>query len=104
MNPKQIEVSCPCCGVQLTIDVLTAAVLRSTKPAQLDETGKAVLDEGRWDDAHTKVKGRHTEAQDIFDAALTKERNRARDLDDLFDKARKKARREPPEGEKPPEA
>ena len=101
MNPKQIEVSCPCCAMRLTIDVLTSTVLRSASPAERDETGKTVLDEGRWDRANTKVKDRNERGQDVFDAALTKEKSREKDLDELFDKARKKAKRGP-DGEKPP--
>ena len=97
MNPKQIEVSCPGCSLHVTIDVLTATVLRTARPAERDETGKTVLDEGRWDEARTKVKERTNRGEDVFDASLTKEKNREKDLDDLFDKARKKVRREPPE-------
>ena len=99
MNPKQIEVPCPGCGLRLTIDVLTATVLRTARPAEKDETGKTVLDEGRWDEARSKVQDRTSRGQDVFDASLTKEKNREKDLDDLFDKARKKARREPPDDE-----
>jgi hypothetical protein len=101
MNPKQIEVSCPCCATRLTIDVLTSRVLRSASPAERDETGKIVLDENRWDRANTKVKDRGERGQDVFDAALSKEKSREKDLDELFDKARKKAKREP-DGGKPP--
>ncbi len=101
MNPKQIEVPCPGCGLTLTIDVLTATVLRTARPTEKDETGKTVLDEGRWDEARSKVRDRTSHGQDVFDASLTKEKNRAKDLDDLFDKARKKVRPPPPADDEP---
>ncbi len=92
MSAKQIDVSCPCCNTRLTIDVLTRTILRHAPPEQLDETGKAVLDEGRWDEAADRVSGRAGASLDKFDSALGKERSREKDLDDLFDKARRKAR------------
>lgn len=97
MNPKQIDVTCPCCNTRLTVDVLTRTILRHAPPGQVDETGKAVLDEGRWDAAAEKVKGRRSDGQDKFDSALDKERSRTRDLDELFDRAKKKALEEPDE-------
>ena len=101
MNPKQIEVACPCCATRLTIDVLTSTILRTARPAERDETGKTILDPGRWDQANAKIKGRDATGQDVFDAALTKEKGRDKHLDELFDKARKKAKR-PPDGEDEP--
>ncbi len=95
METKQIDVSCPCCNTRLTVDVLTRTVLRHAPPEQLDETGKPVLDENRWDSANQKVAGRKQDATDKFDAALGKERSREQDLDDLFEKAKKKANRKP---------
>lgn len=98
METKQIDVECPCCNSRLTIDVLTRTILKHAPPGQVDETGKQVLDEGRWDAANEKVAGRRSDALDKFDAALGKERSRERDLDDLFEQAKRKAKREP-EGE-----
>ena len=92
MTQKQIELACPCCGTILTVDVLTAKVLRSASPREVDETGKAVLDEGRWDAAAARVAGRRGR-EDVLDAALEKERSRSSDLDELFDKAREKLSR-----------
>jgi len=77
----------------LTVDVLTAKVLRHARPRDTDETGKPVLDHGRWDAAADHVKGRAQGGLDGFDSALDKERNRPEDLDDLFDKAKEKAKR-----------
>ena len=91
MSTKQIDVSCPCCNTRLTIDVLTKAILRHAPPEQLDETGKAILDEGRWDEATGRVSDRKSASLDKFENALGKERSREKDLEDLFDKARRKA-------------
>lgn len=95
MDQKQIDVQCPCCSTRLTIDVLTRTILRHAQPEQIDETGKAVLDESRWDSANERVAGRKDAAQDKFDAALGKEQSREGDLDDLFEKAKRKAQRKP---------
>ncbi len=94
METKQIDVACPCCNTRLTIDVLTRTILRHAPPEQQDDTGKPILDEGRWDDANKRVGGRREAAQDKFDSALGKEQSRERDLDDLFEKAKRKARGE----------
>ena len=93
MTEKEIEVRCPCCEATLVIDVRTRAVLKHAPKARLDETGKPILDPGRWDAARTKVQDRTGRATDSFDAALAKEQSRKRDLDDLFDKAKKKVDR-----------
>jgi len=93
METKQIEITCPCCSTRLAIDVRTATVLRAAGPQEVDETGKAVLDESRWDSAAQRVAGRTEAGRGEFDAAVEKERVRERDLDDLFEKAREKLRR-----------
>ncbi len=92
MNPKQIDVTCPCCSTVLTVDVLTRTILRSAKSQEIDETGKPVLDEGRWEQARETVSGREGAGKDAFDAALSLEQNREEDLDVLFEKVKKKAR------------
>lgn len=88
---KQIEVECPCCSHLLTVDVLTGKVLRTVRPAERSETGKVVLDEGRWDEAEGRVQERREGARDRMEEALSKERRREEDLNDLFDKARQRA-------------
>ncbi len=90
MGTKQIDVVCPCCNTRLTVDVLTHKILRHATPAQIDETGKAVLDPHRWDSANKKVAGRGAASADKFDSALGQEKTRSGDLDDLFDKAKRK--------------
>ena len=75
---------------QLTIDVLTAKVLRTAEPREVDETGKIVLDEGRWDVAKDRVSDRKQSADDKLDSALGKEQTREKDMEDLFDKAKEK--------------
>ena len=91
MESKQIEVSCPCCDTILLIDVLTRSVLRQSRPAQLDETGKVVLDESRWDEARGRVQERSLGKEERFESALSKEQGREADLQDLFEKAKRKA-------------
>lgn len=95
MSAKQVEVQCPCCSTILVVDVRTQQVLRHADPRKLDETGKPVLDEGRWDTANERVGERKQVGLDRFDDALGRERSRADDLDTLFDKAKKKAARPP---------
>ena len=93
MSEKEIEVRCPCCEATLVVDVRTRTVLKHAPKASLDETGKPVLDPGRWDSATRRVQERTGKATDAFDQALAKEQGRKRDLDDLFDAAKKKATR-----------
>ena len=93
MSDKEIEVRCPCCEATLVVDVRTRMVLRHAPKAQLDETGKPILDPARWDQAKSRVKERTGKATDAFDSALAKEHSRPRDLDALFEQAKKKAHR-----------
>lgn len=90
MESKQIEVDCPCCRTRLVVDVLTRTVLRADAPGQVDETGKAQLDPGRWEAAGERVAGRRLSAEDKLGAALDRERGKEDRLDDLFDKAKDK--------------
>ncbi len=98
METKQIDVACPCCRSHLSIDVRTRKVLRWAPEGELDETGKPVLKEERWDDALGRVSGREKSATDKFDQALSKEKSRPKDLDDLFRKAQEKTREDDEEG------
>ena len=98
MEKKQIEVDCPCCATKLTIDVLTRSVVRAHAPAELDETGRPRLDEGRWDRAEGRVAERSGGAQDKLESALEAERTKEARFDDLFEKARKKVERRGEEG------
>ena len=69
------------------MDVRTQKVLKHSPEAQISDTGKAVLDEGRWDTANERVQDRGVRGDDVFDSALEKEKRREKDLDDLFKKA-----------------
>lgn len=99
MQPKQIDVTCPCCGTVLTVDVLTAKVLRRAKPAEGPGGGK--LDPSRWDEASERVRGRGGAAEEALEEALRREREKKRRLDELFEQANEKVRR-PDEGEEGP--
>ncbi len=90
MQPKQIDVICPCCRTVLTVDVLTAKVLRRATPS--DGPGGAKLDPSRWDEAAERVKGRGSAAEDALEEALRREREKTRRLEELFDQASEKAR------------
>ncbi|MCA8980591.1 MAG: hypothetical protein H6831_13760 [Planctomycetes bacterium] len=92
METKEIEVDCPCCDTRLVIDVRTRTVLKHAPRTQLDETGRAKLDEGRWDQAIQRTSGRVDEATSKLNQALEDERAKESRLDDLFDKANKKLR------------
>lgn len=92
---KEIKVDCPCCEAKLVIDVRTSTVIRHALPDRVDEFGKPLQDQGRWDAAVDKVarSRSRTGGEDAFDSALRKEQSRSRDLDDLFDRARSKVDR-----------
>lgn len=94
METKQIEVQCPCCETRLTIDVRTRTVLKHAPPEQLDEMGKLIVDESRWDQAIDRAHGRADGAKDKLNKALDDEKAKESRLDDLFDRANKKLRGE----------
>jgi len=95
METKQIEVACPCCSTHLTIDVLTRTIFRAVSPRDLDDTGKPVLDESRWDTASDLIEERGLDADNRLESALSAERDKEARLDDLFDKANEKLKRGP---------
>lgn len=87
MTAKQIEVVCPCCRSVLSVDVLTAKVLRHERAAESGET----VD--RWASAQDRVRGRSTSGTEKLDQALDSERGKQDRLDDLFRKAQEKLNR-----------
>ena len=87
VSAKEIEVLCPCCQSRLSIDVLTAKVLRH-EPAG---AGSASAD--RWASAQDRVRGRTTSGTEKLDRALDSERGKKDRLDDLFRKAQEKLKR-----------
>lgn len=84
MSKKEIDVSCPCCGTELLVDVSSAKVLRSRHPKDEDGGDKT------WSGAEGRVEERGGRARDAFGAAVDREESRESDLDDLFSKAQKK--------------
>ena len=100
MTAKDLDVRCPCCDTTITIDALTGRILRTVEPGQRDETGQALLDEGRWDQVSERVAERPASAEDKLEAGLREEANRESSLDDLFEKAKDKVKRRG-EGELP---
>jgi len=94
METKDVLVVCPCCESRIEVDVRTGKVLRWRKPAELDDTGKPVVNESDCNAANERVSGRMAAASDKFDAGLAKERQRERDLDELFRRASDKLNEE----------
>lgn len=90
MEPKEIEVVCPCCASRLSIDVRTQKLVRARRPEEKDPTGRPVVGEGDWTQALGRVREREDRGSSRLDDALDRERRRPGDLDDLFRKAREK--------------
>ncbi|MEM7518340.1 MAG: hypothetical protein AAF368_15640 [Planctomycetota bacterium] len=101
MSSKEIDVLCPCCDTLLTVDVLTAKVLRRTsgperaaleKRSEDSETPEDAekVREDRWGAASERVASRPGNALEKLENALESERERSTDLDDLFDSAKKR--------------
>ena len=91
MSVKEIEVTCPCCSTTLTVDVLTAKVMRTSTPQSETESGKGQ----KWDSAQSRVRERTSDQDARLDAALSNEKERRRSFDDLFDEAQDKANKKP---------
>ena len=87
MSAKEIEVVCPCCQSRLSVDVLTAKVLRH------ERAGTEAASADRWTTAQDKVRGRTASGQEKLDRALDSERGKKDRLDDLFRKAQEKLRK-----------
>lgn len=84
---KELEVTCPCCQARLTVDVLTAKVMRTRLP-------EAEKTRDPWAAANEKVRDRSAQTTDRLDKALGDEKGKDARLDDAFEKARQKLRRE----------
>lgn len=91
MNAKQIDVTCPCCSAQLSIDVLTGRVMRTSRPRASSESAPA---EDRWDVAQSSVRQRTQGSADKLESALEEERGKSARFDELFKKAQEKHGRE----------
>lgn len=92
MSAKEIEVVCPCCRSRLTVDVLTAKVLRH------EAVEAAGASNDRWASAQDRVRGRTASGTEKLDRALDSERGKKDRLDDLFRKAQEKLKRPEEEG------
>lgn len=87
MSAKQIDVTCPCCSTRLTVDVLTAHVLRTTRAG---EAGSEVPAGDRWASAQDRVRERTTTAPDKLEESLERERTKETRFDEMFKKAQEK--------------
>ena len=88
MEIKEVQVACPCCQSQLTVDVRTSKVVRWNEAAQEDDMGKKQPHD--FDDVSKRVQGRMGSALDKFDENLARDKRRGKDLDELFRKANEK--------------
>jgi hypothetical protein len=96
MSAKQIDVTCPCCSTRLTVDVLTAQVLRRSSPGERSESEPgAEAGADRWSSAQARVRERTKSGEDRLENALEQERGKSKRFDELFEKAREKHTRKP---------
>jgi hypothetical protein len=98
MDPKQIEILCPCCKSRILVDVRTEQILRTRRAETLDEAGKPKVSDSDWENAFGKVRER-SDTGGKLDSALDRERRRASELEERFRKANDKLRG--PESEPP---
>ena len=96
MSAKQVEVVCPSCACQLTVDVSTGKVMRHVKSEERDE---GVSPDARWSAAQGRVKDRTTSGQDKLESALENERTKAARYDELFRRAQEKQSKRKPDEE-----
>ena len=87
MSAKQIDVTCPCCSMRLTVDVLTGQILRRQGPEPSEE---GILGKDRWVSAQERVRERTKSGEDKLESALDHERGKTARFDELFQKAREK--------------
>ena len=98
MSAKQIDVTCPCCSTRLTVDVLTAQVLRRSPPPGASDRAEENPSSGdRWASAQDRVRERSKSGEDRLENALEQERGKSKRFDELFEKAREKHGRKPGE-------
>lgn len=84
-GPKDVELKCPCCGVEILLDVATGKIIRHGGQKKPSET---------LDDVLTKEKARSKDPDKKIDAAFEKLKQRKEELDQAFDEAKKKAAEE----------
>lgn len=99
MEIKQIDVKCPCCSTQLTVDVLTQTVLRALSPEEHTDADPLKRGKARWNKAQGRVDERTSTAKDKLESALSMEKDKETRLDDLFDQAAAKVKRREEERE-----
>ena len=90
-NPVQFEVSCPCCGALLKIDVATKAVISHIPKA----TPKTFND---MEEAARAMKERDNRKESIFQQSVEAQKNQADLLEKKFQEALRKAKETPDTG------
>ena len=91
---RSLIVKCPCCGVEIDVDVATGKIVRSG-PKPGDPQGIE-----RFDAALKSVKSKAKEGTSAFDRAKEELKKRESKLDDAFKDAVKKVK-ETDDGQKP---
>ena len=97
MDPKETEITCPCCTSRILVDLRTGKVLRSQAPTVLDERGERKVQEKDWDQALGRVKQRQDGGAGRLDQALDKEKSKSKDLDELFRRVGERPKGESPD-------
>ena len=83
---KDLEIKCPCCGVEMLIDVNTTKILRHSKEKKPTES---------LDDVLKKEKERDKDPDKKIESVMGKMKERKNNLDKVFDEAKKKAEEDP---------
>lgn len=99
MEPKQIEIRCPCCSSRILVDVRTSQILRTARPEERDAQGRSVVRESDWEAAAGRVRERIEKGEDRLSSALERERGRGSRLDELFREASERLEPDEDDGE-----
>ena len=87
MNPKELEVRCPCCASRLLVETATGKILRTTPAGDAAQAAPAV---DRWESAQHRVRERTNTGTEKLESALEAERTKEARFDEMFKKAREK--------------
>lgn len=88
-SDSPLEVTCPCCRTQLTLDRESGEILYQKRPA-----GKA----SSWNDALAAGSRKAAEAEAMFERGMARERN----ADDLLDRKFREALKKADKSDEPP--
>ena len=97
MSKKEIQIECPCCHSELTIERASDKIVawQRAENFEAQSTKSSSPKPDPFEAARDRVQRRESGDQDKLGQALSRERNRERDLDELFDRITDRG--EPPE-------